>query len=401
MDHRSAHEHIRKAILLNEALLASLRAAVADGACFLPNPGNLGDGLIQLGTLDLLDELDLAPPIVNGCSPVQLEGRRVVIVGGGGGWVEGLWDHWALMTRGFLEAGGKMLVLPSSMVGYDEFWRRYAAQVTVFAREEPTLKHLQSLPEMAGRALFCHDLAFASRRESLKRGDEDHRRRTILMFRTDAESARGAPPIGSIDLPLLWNGDVWGDRRSCAGPLAVAMHMMLQFDAIETDRLHMAVLAAMLGLRVRLHSNAYYKNRSVYEATLHMFDNVEFVETHPSADEQGEQAFDVENDWGDLRQRSAALMATIKDYYEPELARFREALAEAERIRLEWFGPEIQRLTNAVVEAEHVKSDWFVPELARREAAWAAEKARADELERRLRALSGADFEQPEDRTDT
>src|SRR5690606_19227969 len=126
----------------------------------------------------------------------------------------------------------------------------------------------------------------------LKQGDEDRRHQTILMFRTDAESGRDAPPLGSIDLPLLWNGDVWGDRRSCTGPLAVAMHMLLQFDAIETDRLHMAALGAMLGLRVRLHSNAYFKNRSVYEATLHVFDNVEFVEARLPADERG-QEFDV------------------------------------------------------------------------------------------------------------
>jgi len=400
MNHRTAHASIRDAILGNDVLTGALGAAAAEDACLMPNPGNLGDGLIQLGTLDLLDDLGLVPPIVNGCSPAQFEGRRSVIIGGGGGWIEGLWEHWAHAARGFLEAGGRMIVLPSSIVGFDDLWRRHAGQVTIFAREKATLDHLLSLPEMEGHAFFCHDLAFAVRLSALHRDDENRGQGTVRMFRTDAESARGRPPVGSIDLSLLWNGDVWGDRRSCSGPLRAAAHLMSQFATLETDRLHMAALAAMLGLHVRMYANAYYKNRSVYDATLHLFDNVEFVEAQQSRKENGVLAVGAENDWDDLRKRNAALTTTSREYYEPEMARLRDALTEAERVRLEWFGPEIQRLTDLITEAEYVKSEWFVPELARREAGWLAEKARGDELERRLRALLGEGGEASKDITD-
>lgn len=46
--------------------------------------------------------------------------------------------------------------------------------------------------------------------------------------------------------------------------------------AVETDRLHVAIAASLLGKRVRIQNNSYGKNRAVYEFRLRdRFPNLE------------------------------------------------------------------------------------------------------------------------------
>jgi hypothetical protein len=46
---------------------------------------------------------------------------------------------------------------------------------------------------------------------------------------------------------------------------------------VVTDRLHIAIAGALLGLEVELHPNSYYKNRAVYDYSLRRFSNVRFA----------------------------------------------------------------------------------------------------------------------------
>jgi hypothetical protein len=50
-----------------------------------------------------------------------------------------------------------------------------------------------------------------------------------------------------------------------------------QFDAVQTNRLHIAILAAKLGKEVRLFPNSYYKIKAVFDHSFHeSFDRVHF-----------------------------------------------------------------------------------------------------------------------------
>ena len=49
---------------------------------------------------------------------------------------------------------------------------------------------------------------------------------------------------------------------------------------VYTDRLHVAILSAILGKETYLYPNSYYKNKGVYEFSLSGFPNVKFIESH-------------------------------------------------------------------------------------------------------------------------
>jgi len=47
---------------------------------------------------------------------------------------------------------------------------------------------------------------------------------------------------------------------------------------VFTDRLHVAILAVILGKDTILYPNSYYKNKGVYEFSLSKYPNLKFVE---------------------------------------------------------------------------------------------------------------------------
>lgn len=49
-----------------------------------------------------------------------------------------------------------------------------------------------------------------------------------------------------------------------------------RFSVIHTDRTHGAIAGALMGREVHLYPNAYFKNRAIYEHSLHHFPHVSF-----------------------------------------------------------------------------------------------------------------------------
>jgi exopolysaccharide biosynthesis predicted pyruvyltransferase EpsI len=55
------------------------------------------------------------------------------------------------------------------------------------------------------------------------------------------------------------------------------IYAISQFNNIVTNRLHMAIAAAMLNKNVILYDNIYKKNSSVYKQTLYKYKNVQMI----------------------------------------------------------------------------------------------------------------------------
>jgi exopolysaccharide biosynthesis predicted pyruvyltransferase EpsI len=56
------------------------------------------------------------------------------------------------------------------------------------------------------------------------------------------------------------------------------LKLIINAEAVVTDRLHVAILGAILGKKVFLLSNVYHKNRGVYEYSLSSYPNVRYYE---------------------------------------------------------------------------------------------------------------------------
>ncbi len=307
-----------------EPLVSNLKKFVANGAIYLPSAGNFGDGLIGLGTICLFEKLGISPKIQDILVDQAMPKARQVIVGGGGGWLDGLWNHYAKMLDGFLEQGGEALILPSTVKGFEQFFEKYASQITIFARERVSYDHLLSIKGMQDRVYLCHDLAFATDFSEFKIHGFEHRNGRLNLFREDEEARNADHYTHNYDLSLLWNSLSWFDKQTCIRRLSPLVDLMSQFEHIHTDRLHMSILGTLLGCQVTMHPSGYFKNKAVFEYSLSGFQNIVFSSRQPDeSDESGAVALiRNEQDIKDLEQY-ATEMTALKESQESLLKRYR------------------------------------------------------------------------------
>lgn len=277
-NYKNVRQAVREEIWHNAKLIESLKHFIENDAAFYPGYGNLGDGLIALGTLDLFEDLGWSPKCIEGRSKETFSGYNYIVMGGGGGWVKGLWETYLEQTITFLQNGGQLLILPTSFFGFGSEFVPYADQVTIFCREQQSYEELlrQGMPE--DRIFVCSDMAFYTKEKHFSDLEIEGEYPVLQIFRLDEEGGRKTPPRTSVDLPLLFNDVQWTSIEQCVKPLRVVAGLISQFECVETDRLHMAVLAALLGRTVRLEPSSYFKIKAIFEYTLHRFPTVSFEE---------------------------------------------------------------------------------------------------------------------------
>ncbi|GAN69217.1 polysaccharide pyruvyl transferase family protein [Acetobacter orleanensis] len=276
---KNIRQTVREEIRQHPVLIDALKRFADHNAVFYPGYGNLGDALIAVGTADLFDDLDWAPEHIYGSHKGVLSGHSHVVMGGGGGWVKGLWEGYREQTLEFLRNGGQMLILPSSFAGFGAEFVPYADQLLIFCREQWSYKELlqQGMPEE--RVFLCSDLAFYTKEHHFSDLDRKGHYPLLKILRRDEESACKNRPRDSVDLPLLFNGIQWAKLDECLPPLRAVAGIIGQFECVETDRLHMAILSTLLGRIVTVEPSNYFKIKGVFEYTLHRFPTVSFQET--------------------------------------------------------------------------------------------------------------------------
>ncbi|MGC5780823.1 polysaccharide pyruvyl transferase family protein [Methylobacterium sp. NFXW15] len=331
---------IRAEILKNEQLNNELHEYFSKEARFFSSGGNLGDGLIQLGTFDLFESKGIDLRAVDPNNHSILLPETPIILGGSGAWVEGVWEYWARLLRPHLEAGGKLLVLPSSFNGFVDYFERYADQIFLFAREEVSFSALAKSRVLRDRIGLCPDLAFAINPDTLPKQKFLARSGELNLFRTDAESALKRTPLGNCDVALLWNGGIWSEKVSCIEAITAACDLIGRFQVVNTDRLHMTVLSAMIGCKVNMYSGNYFKLSAVYDYTLKSISSIKYCGLY---DLESQISFD-ENEA--MREELINLARLRRDWYEPEIVRLQNLIAEYDKIKNEWFEPKLNQFHN-------------------------------------------------------
>ncbi len=269
-----------------EPLISNLKKFAENNAVYLPSAGNFGDGLIGLGTLCLFEKIGINPRTQDILANPGLPQATHIIVGGGGGWLDGLWNHYAKILDGYLAQGGQALILPSTVKGFEAFFEKYASQITIFARERVSYDHLKAIDGMQDRVFLCHDLAFATDFSAFKIYGVEQRSGRLNLFREDEEARNAAHYTHNYDLSLLWNSQSWFDKDMCLRRLSPLVELMSQFEQIHSDRLHMSILGALMGCNVTMHPSSYFKNRAVYDYSLSRFQNVSFTDSKPDEGEK-------------------------------------------------------------------------------------------------------------------
>lgn len=272
-----------------EQFFATLRGTPV---LFFANPGNAGDSLIAAATWQAFAR--------NGIEATQigLEAKvddRVVLLGGGGNFIP-LYHQITDALARYAGRARRIVILPHTIRGNEGVLRQMDARYTVFCRDERGFGHVRAAQpaldvrlshDMAfhlGAAALLRDEALAAEaeprwRQALAEAGADEaklaRPEGVDLRRVDVEST-AETPRSDIDISEAFRFGTGADQAPVAAwcflkSISVARHVV-------TDRLHVAIGAALLGTPCRLHDNSYGKNAAVYRHSIAgRFPNVTFV----------------------------------------------------------------------------------------------------------------------------
>ncbi len=222
--------------------------------------GNYGDSVIWHGTMNLLSDLKIS--IVNVDIATEKK-NEVLLIDGGGNFVDYYDD-----VRNFINEKHnqykEIVFLPHTIFGDKqiEVLFKLKKNTTIFCRERETAKFVDLFAKNCNVFLW-HDCAFYNSFKQNEKGVG-----TLNAFRSDCESILKFKPESNID--ISYNG-------YATKPLNEFLDAIINFEQINTDRLHVAITAVLLGKKVNLFPNSYFKNKAVFEYSLNKFPNINFI----------------------------------------------------------------------------------------------------------------------------
>lgn len=253
---------------------ARLAAVLAPGGQvhFMPNGGNLGDALINQAAIQGFRRYGIPWRLLRGGSEWVREGD-LLVYGGGGSLVEDYPGSYGCLH--FLHRlGAQVAVLPQTVRGNAPFWRELPATL-VFCRDPASFHYLQDFGQH--EVQLAHDLApnlllniapfetVLHYRQALERLGL-LQQAPLRAFRVDGEATANRER-SQIDLSAL----AYPHMQSLASIESAALsllHMVAPFRRIETDRLHVMIAGALLGLEVDFHDTHRGKLSAIHALSL-------------------------------------------------------------------------------------------------------------------------------------
>lgn len=264
---------------------------------FVHNPGNAGDNLINLGTYRLFDQLGLR--YESGTIHEDYPGR-VVVYSGGGALIASYPGADQFFRRNHATCKA-LILLPHTVRVHEDLIAQMDARCHLFAREAETHAFLSAHVTEA-HLYMAHDMVFMVDRayiDTLRWDWGDLRARgllgswlkmlikfrilamrkgpTLWALRTDLETDTQPTNPDNVDLSKMF-GLADMHEAPCHNVARALTTVLTRFGDIRTDRLHIAIFSALLGLPVEMRDNNYGKNRGIYENSMAgRFDNVRFT----------------------------------------------------------------------------------------------------------------------------
>lgn len=272
---------------------SELSAAVTrhpdDVYVFIPNFGNAGDSLLNLGAYEFLRAHDVRYEV--GSNLGTYPGRRIIFSGGGN--LVAPYPNARDFFHANLEQAKELILMPHTVRSYPDLLESLDARFTLFAREQKTYAYLQAHAPGA-RIHLGHDMAFYLTRQMVERPKlgmiapnlQTMRRRLLrewrLMtmarakgkmadglnaYRTDVEKTDIPLPAPNFDLSNLFAADDMS-YPSCQKSAWAMVRAISPHRAVHTNRLHVGILSALLGKSTHLRDNSYGKLGDVYRQSM-------------------------------------------------------------------------------------------------------------------------------------
>lgn len=241
---------------------------------YIANPGNAGDSMIAFATLKLFEDLGLEFSIDK--FNKKYDGNVLVYAGGGN--LTDKYNH----LRNFLWENyrkNEILILPHTICECTPLLKALGPNVKIIAREKVSFNYIKTHMKHPQNAFLSDDMAFHI--NNLDAYKNQPHIGTCNAFRLDSEKT-------NVKIPEV-NKDISGDfikGQNCLKPEHVAIttdnifSYLCKFTEINTNRLHISIAGALLGRKVNLYPNSYYKNKAVFDFSIKdKFKNVQFIES--------------------------------------------------------------------------------------------------------------------------
>ncbi len=258
---------------------------------YFPNPGNAGDSLISVATMQLFKRLNIT------FKPVGLDAKvegQVVILGGGGNFIP-LYTAIRTALERFSGKAKRIILLPHTIRGNEDVIAFLPSNAILMCRDAESYQHVLNINPKC-EVMLTHDMAFHLDTEELYANipDPDHYQQNYTeklqlnnltprdlaqkpesyFFRRDTEST-GRHPTTDLDLSAAFTFGVWPRKAELAS--WCFLEAIRTSQSVATDRLHVAIASALLGKPCRLHDNSYGKNRVVFQHSLRSWSSVSFL----------------------------------------------------------------------------------------------------------------------------
>lgn len=229
---------------------------------YVPNEGNWGYALIHKGILQFFDYYGINYKVTTRHEVKRLAASMerlgskiddlVLVSGGGGSWRNEQSGNFKFV-KSVAPAFAKMVVLPHT---YETEKIPFNKSDVLYIARDSSISRT-AIPE--SRA--CHDMAFFLQLPLVL--DIPKSKATGVFLRNDPERHPSANSLGAgYDLSSMGNH---------LSPITPFFQVLAQFSQIVTDRMHVAIASAMLGLEVELYPGNYNKSVAVYSHTIQRF----------------------------------------------------------------------------------------------------------------------------------
>ncbi|MEH2492849.1 polysaccharide pyruvyl transferase family protein [Bradyrhizobium sp. AZCC 2230] len=278
-----------------------LRSVRGKQVVFLPNPGNAGDSFIAHATYQLFQKIGLDYEMGD---PQRIYANRVVILGGGGNLVEPYKDVANVIDRN-VDRVHQLIILPHTIRSHIDVVSRLKANCVVFCREMPTYRFVKEAAPAAD-VLLGHDMALSCDLPATRElGSRDVRTttspslllrnlkrvvrsslyhmkwldsgKTLNSIRLDMERTSIPVPVHNIDLSAAFAADDMSPQSSLHATYFM-LRFIDRFNVVRTNRLHVAIMSALLQKAVHMSDNSYGKNYDVFQHSIGDFRNVRWEE---------------------------------------------------------------------------------------------------------------------------
>ena len=287
---------------------------------YFPNPGNLGDELIAVATLQVFERLGLSYEIYDDKKAYPT--GYTLVYGGGGGMIPE-WGYLQTIATAFSDPGiSRGVILSHSMRNCEELLNILDERFTIFCRDQKSLEYCESINTKAeihladdmgcyldvsalptleslhrqlpcpGLFTWCSSLLSENRhsqtrtlhryyRKTYHRLNRHAKQRThlltdsrklALMMRRDSEAVADCLPeklhhLKNIDISRYGGGNCRWIEFTRMG-VRQFIDTINRFDVIITDRLHVSIAAAHLRKQVIMIDNSYGKLSGVFNQSL-------------------------------------------------------------------------------------------------------------------------------------